>query len=211
MLVAVLTGLIVGAVGGMFVFAASRSAHAMANEAVLEQTTTVLYQLEKTISQATTCSSVSLGGGNGLKCVMPQNGTDFDGDGYMDSFTPYHDSRRSTEEWGEGQRVWFYNSDSTGNPSNQGVYVWRAKRTDDNNPTTSDADPTWTKYYGGSARNPSITGFSFTVNSAAHTVSITLIANQLDRAQRSSTLSSDSATSQSITVTRTIYWRNWRQ
>jgi Tfp pilus assembly protein PilV len=210
-LVALLTSLVVGAVAGLYVFSAQRTAHAVADETILGQTTTVLQQLEKTISQANTCSAVAVGTGTALKCIMPANGTDHNGDGYMDSFTPVSASRRCTEHWGQGQRVWFYMSDSTGNPTASGTYVWRAKRNDDTTPTSSDADPTWTFYYGGNARTPLITGFSFTVNSSAQTVAITLTANELARAQRSSSASSDSSQSRSMTVTRTIYWRNWRQ
>jgi type II secretory pathway pseudopilin PulG len=210
-LVMALTSIIIGTLAGLFSFAIARANHAFANANSLYQARRLLDQVQAVVMNAQGCVALSSAGATGLKCVMPATGTDKDGDGYNDSYTPTGISRRGFLKWGVAKRIWFYTSDSSGAFGMPGTVIWRAQRTDDSLPTSSDADSSWSNYYGGKKQYSLITALQFSTTAAAHTVNVTIAANQLARSESSSSAASDSNSSYSLTLTRTICWRNWRQ
>ncbi len=211
-LVTALTAMIVGALCSLYAFSTNRAAHAYANYGSLMQARDLMDEIESVVQWSQTVSLVSSGSTTGIRCTMPVNGTDKDGDGYADTYTLTTVNRRGLPKWGTGNRIWFYRSDSTGDFTHSGSVPWRAQRSDGSMPTTSDVDSKFAYYYtSGQSRYSLINGLSFVVDSTAHTVDVTVTTNDLVRREASSAAASDANLSYSLTFTRKIYWRNWRK
>lgn len=209
-LVLTLTALILGVLTVLYGYTLERLAHATADFAASDDAFLASNDIGTTVKNAYSCSTVTLSGITGLKCTMPASGADKDNDGYLDSWTLAAVSRRGYEKVSPGKRVWFYLGNSTGAFGTTGTILWKAERTDDLNPTASDAIRAYAYFSGTRLRYPLMSSLSFTVNASAQTVAYTVVAGSLIRAER--TPGSES-TNQSYThtETRTVYWRNWRK
>jgi hypothetical protein len=209
-LVLTLTALIIGVLTVLYGFTIERLAHATADFAASDDAFLASNDIGTVIKNSYSCSAVTSSGVTGLKCIMPSTGADKDNDGHLDSWTLASVSRRGYEKVSQGKRVWFYLSSSTGTFGTTGTILWKAERSDDLNPTGSDAITKYSYLTGTRLRYPLISSLSFTVNTAAQTVVYTVVAGSLTRAERTP---GTEASNQSYThtETRTAYWRNWRK
>lgn len=222
-----LSAMVIGVMATLYAFASARSAHAVANQAGTYQASKLLDEIQKIVHASTVCSAATIGSANAIKCTLPTQGIDRRGKDCTDKFNsngsapcesdppsrfrPQHASRRGAEEWGANQRVWFYLSNASGTPGTAGTYVWRARRNDDLTPTSSNIDSSWAAYYAtGPVAFNLISLFTLSVNAANQSVTVSVRAGSVIGAKRIAT-TQESAISDSITASRTIYWRNWRQ
>jgi hypothetical protein len=187
-----------------------RLAHATADFSSSDDAFLSANDIGTVVRNAYTCTTVTSGGVTGLKCTMPSGGSDKDNDGHLDSWTLTSVSRRGYEKSTLGKRVWFYLGGSTGAFGTSGSILWKAERSDDLNPTSSDAITKYAYLTSTRLRYPLISSLSFTVNSSAQTVAFTVVAGSLIRAERTPG-SEASNMSYSHTEARTVYWRNWRK
>ena len=209
-LVLTLTSLIIGVLTVLYGYTMERLAHATADYAASDDAFLSANDIGTVVRNAYTCTTVSSGGVTGLKCTMPSAGTDKDGDGHLDSWTLSSVSRRGYEKVTLGKRVWFYLGDSTGAFGTSGTILWKAERSDDLNPTSTDAITKYAYLTNTRLRYPLISSLSVTVNSATQTVNFTVVAGSLIRAERTPG-SEASNLSYTHTETRTAYWRYWRK
>lgn len=215
MLVSAMTAVIVGALGALFVFVATRASQTMSKNGVLLQAQALSEELDNTISQAQSCKLVNLRGGiTGLKCVMPASGTDVDGDGIRDKYDPLGVRPNGREGYGAGKRMWYFMSDSSGATSavmaHDGIF-WRSWRDDDSIPSVGDLDRKFAYYYG--TTNPKwnfIDTVSFTVNGDG-TLTFTLSANKLRRSERRSESGDSEADLTRFQMKRTVLLDSWRK
>lgn len=150
MLVVALTALIVGTVTAVYAYTIDRMGYGVADALTQREAEYGLDVMDQTIGRAQVCTQVSATGNPCLKCTMPANCSDTNGDGILDTCSPNAINRRSQERWGNGYRVWFYLADSSGLPSNPGAIPWMAKRLDDLTPTQSDLVMAYTYFPGNS-------------------------------------------------------------
>jgi Tfp pilus assembly protein PilV len=212
LLAAVLTAVVLGALTSVYSFAARTASNAAASANATRQAQMLGNEIAKVVRNAVQCDVIVGSGNTGLRCTMPANGVDVDGDGYLDTYSPQRISKRGLEKWGKGNRVWFYMANSTGDFSKPGTIVWRAQRIDDSPPTSSDCDSKWAYYYGSSKLRWDITeALTFSVDSANQLTSFSVTCSQLARADRMAKTSDvNSGSGYRTTLSRTIFWRNWR-
>lgn len=209
-LVLALTALVVGVMTVLYGFTMERLAHATADFAATDDAFLAANDIGKLVAGANSCVAVTAGTITGLKCTMPATGTDKDGDGHLDSWALGNVSRRGLEEVRLGKRDWFYLSDSTGAFGTPGTILWKAERSDDLNPTTSDAISKYANLTRTQLRYPFISNVTFTVNSAAQTVTYTVTAGSLIRAARTPGAEASNV-SYTHVETRTSFWKYWRK
>jgi hypothetical protein len=211
LLVVLLTSMIMGTLATLYSYAMGRAAHSAARYTALEQANTLADAIETTVQQAVSCSIVTSGSFSGLKCIMPIQGVDRNGDGYIDRYSPTGVSRRGAEKFGYGKRVWFYTSNSTGAFTASGTVYWRAERSDDAVPTASDADKSFAYYFNTTTpRFSLVSSVAFSVDASTQLVTCTVNASSRINTERAATGSANELT-ESATVVKSIYWRNWRK
>lgn len=206
-----LTALVLGVLAVLYGFTMGRLAHATANFGATNDASLAANAIGQTIRDAYSCTTVTSNGKTGLRCTMPANATDRDGDGKQDTYLISSVSRRGLERTVAGRRVWYYLGDSTGAFGTTGTILWRAERTDDSNPTASDVDRAFAYVNTTQPRYPLISSLTFSVDSTALTVTFTISASALTRAVRSAPAGEATNQSYSHTETRTAFWRNWRK
>ena len=209
-LVMALTATILGAVAALYSFTTARAGVAVASAASQAQAIVAVDEIAKIVDISNICSITTIGTNSVLTCILPANVVDFDGDGYPEYAKPSSANRRGFEKWGQGLHIYFYMSDTSGNPAITGTILWRAKRSDWATPTSTDADSKWALYAGTSARYPLITSATFSVSGVNHSVTVTIQASALRRADRSAAAGDSASLQSSISLSRTVYWRNWR-
>jgi type II secretory pathway pseudopilin PulG len=211
LLVVMLTSVLLATLATLYGFSMGRAARSAARYAALDQANTLADKIEATVQQAVSCSIVTSGGFSGLKCTMPATGQDRDGDGYVDRYSPTGVSRRGSEKYGTGKRVWFYPSNSTGSFTALGTIIWRAERADDSLPTSSDGDKTFAYYFDGTtARYNLVSSATFSVDSTNSTATCVITASSQLRSERVGS-AADGAGAETVVVTKTMSWRNWRK
>lgn len=202
-------GLAIFGLSAMFyAYTVTRSAHAMSSAAVLTEGDRLLLSVKKTVESAHSVSSASYAMKSGLKCVMPLDGSDTDGDGRLDAWSPYKIAA-GKPRYRPGKRVWFYFSDTTGDFTRDGPILYRAERFDDSVPTSLDVDKNWTFYYGkvGHRSYNLIGDFKWTVDSTGGVVTLTI---DLSKALRGDIKADDTNSGRQVRIQRKAYWRNWR-
>lgn len=211
-----ITAVIVGALGGLFVFVGTRAAQTVAKNGVLLQTQALSEELDAIFSQAQSCTLVHLRGAiDGIKCTLPAVATDADADGIVDKFGTDRVGPTGREGYGFGRRVWIYMSDSTGLTSNvmaSGGTVWRAWRNDDLLPTAGDIDMKFAYYYGD--RNRPRWNFIHSINYSIDTkgtITYAIIATKLRRAERRADAGDAYADFEALRLSRTVVCDNWRK
>lgn len=208
-----LSAMVVGSVASVYLFAATRGAHTMATGATVYQAQGTARLIDRVISNATKASIVTSGSSTGLKCQMPDNSIDNDGDGIYDDFRPSKFTGANAR-WGKnGVRVWIYMADSTGDFLRPGSILWMAKRADDLYPTSADKTQAFA-YYSDTAsiKNNLIDSITWVAN-ANGTITYTLNFSALTRADRRSPLAgtTDKTVSRTAGLTRTVMPRNTLQ
>ncbi|HZH98511.1 MAG TPA: hypothetical protein VEX38_06025, partial [Fimbriimonadaceae bacterium] len=155
--------------------------------------------------------------GTALMLTMPLIGVDKNGDGVLDVYTPFGVGSAGIEKYGEGKRLWYYQAGSSGDINSSGSLIWRAWTNDDTLPTIAQVDRDWSYYYGNTSRYRwnFIDSLSFSLpgdGSGKQHVDLAIVASALARAERrSGGIASESTQSSSITLSRRIFWRNWRK
>jgi hypothetical protein len=206
-----LTALVVGVLAALYGFTMVRLAHATASFGATDDAFLAANDISLTVRDAYTCATVTFNGRTGLKCTMPAAGTDRDNDGKLDLYTISSVSRRGQEKVALGKRVWYYLSDSTGAFGNAGTTLWKAERSDDLNPTASDAISRYDYVTSTRLRYPFISSLSFTVDSANGTVALSLATGELIRAERVPGATDATNMKYTHTENRTVCWRYWRK
>lgn len=215
MVATVIFALIFGVSAMLYVHASFRTANAMASNKLMSEVNDLDQDVENSIQNAESCTSVSRGlpllSATALQCLMPPTGNGTDENGLNNSYTPSSISG-SAVHWGTGGKYrWYYFADSTGNASNSGSILWCAETTTSANPTTGVTN--FTYYYGNTStyKWDLIDGFSYTIDAVHNSVTYTITASDL--VPLGTTVGSSTATNQSrsISLTRTVYWRHSTQ
>lgn len=196
---------VTGAVISLFGFATVRLCDAYTRVMVSDQINAVADRIESTIREAHSCTI----SGTALVCTMPNAGKDIDGDGHLDLYNPSGIDASGYATYTAGNYVWYYAAGVTGDYGSGSGCVWRAEPTTSASPTMTDLDTSFAYYYGGKAKNPLVSTLTVLVASAARSVTFTVGANgSIGRTVQN--LSGDTNAVRSVTVTRTVVWRNWR-
>lgn len=212
-----LTAILAGTLTSLYVFVATRAAHGVVENNLLMQVRSVTNDIAHTIANSVRCELVSVGGKTALKCTMPEQELSTDARGNVAEYTPKSLSPRGIEQWGVGKRIWFYQADATGTLGTAGTIVWKATRSDDSMPGTTDLAREWSHYYGGElSRWNLITSVSFTVDAASRRASVTVTgavrANRADEKGDPTAIDPfERAQTYTLTMSRDAFWLRWRQ
>ncbi len=200
-----ISAIVLGVMTMLFGFASVRLSDTYTQSALYDQVNGVADRVEANIRKADSCASRDAGAT--LVCSMPQNGIDTDGDGQKDTYYPDKTDANGAEQYTVGSYVWFYNAGSTGAYSVGSGGVWRSERTTVATVTLSDVDSSFGFYYGSVRRYPLVASASFVVNAALKTVTFTITGST--RMGSESGGNADGTTlGRTVTVTRTVEWRN---
>lgn len=206
-----LTALIIGSLTLLHAFVLRSFGDASAGFSNYRQAQSLLDAIDEVGTQAQSYALVSVNGGTYLKLVMPLGCSDTDNDGLYDLCTPMRTSNHGLEEWGQGNRVWFYFGDDTGSP-NTGGRPWVAVVSGDSLPSPSTGLSKFTKYSNGKLKFPNIDSMTFGSNgSNSFTVSITASSNPSELAERKTFAAQDTNLKNSFTVSRTVFTSRWRK
>jgi type II secretory pathway pseudopilin PulG len=209
LLVTALTAIVLGTVVSLYSFTMTRAARSVSKFTVADQANRAADVMADTVRNAVSCSLVA-SGNTGLRCLMPEVGTDTTGDGYLDQFRPKGVSRRGIEKYGAGKRVWFYRS-STGAYASTGTILRRAERSDDALPVGGDVDPLFTFYQNTQQNYPLVTNVQWSVDAAKHEVTITVTASSVFYKEAATPGGTPSSDTETFVAKRTVKWRNWRR
>jgi hypothetical protein len=141
-----LTVVLVGSLLGMFVFSAKKAEAATVETAAYNDASRLMDDIASKVSNATEVSVYTGTSGQFLRCTLPKNGIDMDGDGYPDRFNFSMVNNFGTGKYIKGLRVTYYRSNNTGStstPLHSASWCWRAWRNDDAVPTNADVDLTF--------------------------------------------------------------------
>ena len=208
-----ITVVLVGAIASVYSFTASRASHALATGAATNQVQRLALNLDKYISQAQSASVITVGASSGLKCTMPELGTDTDADGAPDVFDP-KGMAGGQPNWSRGKRIWFYLANSSGDFMQPGPILWMAVKSDDTIPTGASTIRSFTYLPGGTVlRYGLLDSITWMANATAKTASYTARASALARADRKSATAytTEKNIAQTVTLSRTVFCDNWRQ
>lgn len=206
-LVIALQMIVLGAVATLYLFTVQQCGQATAAVGPLEQANAAMDAMTATIRQSMVCAAVKVGSVTGLRCTLPGNAFDTDGDGVADAYAPDKYDANGKATYSKGTRVWYYLADSTGAFGTTGTVLWRATRTDDKNPTAADVDASWSLYYAGKPRYGLIDTLGFTVSGASAYVTVAISASASARAPESSGASADVRDQQITNLSQTASWR----
>jgi Tfp pilus assembly protein FimT len=199
-----LTAIVIGVMATLYGFAAVRLSDAYTKTSLYDQMNSVADRIESTIKNARTCS---LDVSGNLKCNMPVNGIDSDGDGYFDTYYPDSTDANGMGHYSAGNTVWFYDAGSNAAYGTGSNYVWRAEVPGLTAPTSLNLDHSFGYYYNGNIRYPLVTSTTFVVSPATQTVTFTVTGSVRIGSENFVTTSEDN-TNRVITLTRTVCWRN---
>jgi len=200
-----LTVIVLTAVSGSFVFASVRLSDAYTKSVLNDQMNGIADRMEATIRNAVTCSVSD--GGSTLVCSMPVDGVDSDGDGYKDTYYPDSTDSGGDGVYSVGDQVWFYQADITGTYDSGSGYVWRAERASGGTAAAGDIDRSFAYYDNRILRYPLVNSVAFTVNATTQTVTFTITGSTRIGAETSAGVT-DPSNGRTISLTRTIEWRN---
>jgi hypothetical protein len=211
LLAIVMTSVLVLGAASLFGFVSQRVMRDSSETAVYAQATQLADEITKFVSQAKTCDLPTSGGVIALRCTMPANGVDTDQDGLADSFSlTSYDYSTDVETFATGKYVWFYFANASGTFGSTGTTFWRASPSTTANPAAGDLNQGWTFYYGGNARWNFIDSVTYTLDAANKKLTFTINASTYNRAERSAAGATGSSDNSKITITRTVFWRNYR-
>lgn len=217
MMASALTTIVVGAIVLLYGFVASRTSAATARLALLSQATTLASEMQATIRDACSVEVVTQGSISALKCIMPANGVDSDGDGQFDRHLPSKMSATGQERYTKGKRVWFYFSAEDGTFGKAGTVLCRAVTNDDSYPIPANLDQKWTFTNSKTPRFSLIGGLTMSVDSVKKLVTLGFSGSSTIAAVDGGTEGKSAASALSdvrqkymLVLTRTIYWRNWK-
>jgi prepilin-type N-terminal cleavage/methylation domain-containing protein len=214
-IVTAMTSLLIGILGYVYVWVSGKSAQAYAQQAVISQASRITDDMEKTISNAVSCTAGTNLFGSTLSCTMPETGLDTNADGVDDKWAPKLITPRGLPKYGNsGKRVWYYFSDSTGNffavPSAAQRYIFRAIRADAAMPSLANADNTFRNNPGGGFKWNLVSSVTFTPDIPKKLITVKVKCTNLAyginrRADSTNSLSRE------FELERTIFTQNWRK
>ncbi|MEQ1932717.1 MAG: prepilin-type N-terminal cleavage/methylation domain-containing protein [Fimbriimonadaceae bacterium] len=215
MIVTAMTSLLIGILGYIYVWVSGKSAQTYAQQAVIAQSSKLSDEIENTVANAVSCTVTANLFGSSMRCIMPENAADTNGDGVDDKWGPKMVTPRGQAKYGaNGKRVWFYFSDSTGNygatPGAATKYFYRAVRADASNPTLANADNTFRNNPGGGFKWNLVSAVTFTTDAPNKLITMKIkaanVAYAIDR--RASSVSSQS---REYELDRTVFMQHWRK
>lgn len=212
LITSVLASLIVGATGGLMVFASKRAQHAYSENAVTTQVLQLSTEMEKTISMAMNCETASSGGYSHMKCTMPAMSKDEDNDSMADDWEAVKISSAGTEKFGQGVRIWYYWSDA----GTLGIYgsrprLYRAYRNDDAVPGPADVDMRFSRLYAASGtRWNLVDAVTFSKSPATGLINYVITASKLIAQERSAGGTSGADTRE-FRLSRSVMCQGWRK
>jgi prepilin-type N-terminal cleavage/methylation domain-containing protein len=204
--------IVLGGLAFLYSYTAGQTGDTVAELIATDQATTAANDVEATVRNAFLCEAKVKNGIAGLRCQMPSIEVDLNGDGIPESYAPASLDKFGREKFVAGKRVWYYMSDATGTWGSSGAVLWRATRSDDSDPTSSDLDRNWAYRYGVSSapRFPLVTNFGISVASSTCLVTLDLSAESADYAERQAVASDASSRRRGLRLISQMYWRNWR-
>ena len=198
---------ILGAAASLYLFTVQQCGQATAAIGPLVQANAAMDAIALTVRESMNCTVQSAGSVTGLRCILPANAADGDGDGVNDLWMPTSFALDGKPKYAKGTRVWFYLGDATGAFGTVGTILWRATRADDNKPTTADADRAWSLYYAGAPRYALVDSISFTVSATSATTTVGLVASASARKPDASGATASAQDQQRVSLARTMSWR----
>lgn len=204
--------IVLGGLAFIYSYTAAQTGDSLAELISTDQATTAARDVEATVRNAFLCEAKVKNGVTGLRCQMPSVEVDLNGDGTPESYAPASLDKFGREQYVAGKRVWYYMSDSTGTWGNTGTVLWRATRSDDSDPSSSDRDLNWTYRYGQTSapRFPLITNFGISVSSSTCLVTLDISGESADYAERQAVASDASNRRRGVRLIAQMYWGNWR-
>jgi hypothetical protein len=205
--------IVVGTMAATYNFAVARTAHAFAVGSTTSQIQAFSREVDAVIAQASSVQVVVSGGSVGLRCTMPATPADVDMDGRTDAYLPT-DTPGGSPVWGKGKRVWFYMANSTGNFLSPGPILWKAERNDDVFPLGINTIKDFTYVSNSTLQRFSlIDSITWSASTTDKTVTYTVKANALTRSDTKSATSytTDGSKAQTLALTKTVFFNNWRQ
>lgn len=205
-----LMALVIGTLSSLYFFAIDRTTRGLTETAALLQAQELLDRMEHVVAQATDCSVQTNAGQIGLKCRMPLSGTDKDGDGILDTYTPNSVSRRQIAKYTQGLRVWFYQADATGNFGVAGTIVYQAARNDDVYPVGANTKAGFTNTGGNMYRWNLVDSVTYTVDTPPESATITVRTSSLTRrGTAAGATTAETRDNYVVNLSRQVCWRNW--
>ncbi|MEI7986314.1 MAG: type II secretion system protein [Armatimonadota bacterium] len=134
---------VIGSTVTLYAFVAIRAGDSVTKYNTYQQTKDLMLAISDVTSNAMSCSNVTIGSVTALKCKMPNDGTDRDGDGIIDQYKPSGINKLLKETYTAGKRIWFIPSTKPFSLGTTGKYWYRAMRTDDSNIVIGDIDANW--------------------------------------------------------------------
>lgn len=209
LITATLVAMVIGTLASLYYYTFNRTVREVAETSAILQAQMLMDRMEVHLAQASDAQLVTFGGVTALKLTMPASGTDKDGDGVLDVYTPDGVSRRGIAKYNRGKRLWYYMSDATGGFGTPGALIWQAVRNDDANPTGADTVATFSNT-GGQYRYPLLDSISFSLDSPVESVTVTVRTSRLFRNESAAgAAASEDRDNYVVTLSRKVCWRNW--
>lgn len=209
MITTALISIVIGVLVTLYFYAFTRSTRGVTEVAAVLQVQALLDRMDNQIAQACDVQIVTSGPYTALKCTMPQSGTDRDGDGVLDSYTPNSVSRRQIAKYARDKRVWYYMAGATGAFATAGNIFWQAVRSDDSNPTSADAIQSFTYAPGNIYRWSLLDSVTYAIV-ASKSVTVTARTSTLARKEQAAGAGvAESGDNYVVTIMRKTCWRNW--
>jgi type II secretory pathway pseudopilin PulG len=157
---------VIGSTVTLYAFVAIRTGDSVTKYNTYQQTKDLMMAFSDVASDAISCTNVTLGSVTAIKCTMPNDGTDRDGDGIFEQYSPSSVNKLLKESYTAGKRIWFFPSSRPYTVGTAGKYWYRATRNDDLNIVAADVDTKWS-YINGTTPRIYIPGtVTFTHNTA---------------------------------------------
>lgn len=212
LVVMALSSLVLGVLGTLYVYVTSQTGDSLAELLSTDQANGAMSDMAFSARNAISCDTPTLNSVTALRCTLPANGVDLNGDGSPESYRPTSLDKFGREKFTSGARVWYYLSDSTGVFGANGKQLWRATRHDDFYPVSGDRDLTWSLQYGqaGKPRFSLVDALTVSVDPTSGLVSIDLRAESVDSNTRQPSASDSGARQRTVRLQRQVFCENWR-
>jgi Tfp pilus assembly protein PilE len=212
LITATVTAVLVVALVGLYGFVMVRTMHSYARGNAMLQAEAVASELTSTITNSMNCEVAVVSGVRALKCTLPANGIDKNGDNVTDEYFLTRVRALSIEEFTQGPRVWYYFGDPDKDIGSGGrTILCKAIRNDDQPPTSADVVRQWVFYYDKpESRWSLIERLDFSVDGMLRTATFAVSASTLIRGERIPAGGTPSTESYQHTVSRVLVWRNAR-
>lgn len=205
-----LTAMIIGAVTLLHAYVLRGLGTATSHYSNLRQTQQLLDAIDEVATQAQSYSITTVNGKSCLKLIMPATCSDTDNDGLYDTCVPARISKHGLEEWGQGNRVWFYPGNSLGVPADGGQPSV-AVVSDDSIPSNSTNLASFSTYPNGKPKFPNVDSLSWApLASDSFSVTLTASSNNGELTERKVVGVQDNNLKDSYSVTRIIFTARWR-